>query len=189
MVDAIVATEQRDSAAAPSRSRAISFFRALAPSQAKLGGLYTSYFQLALPHAARLLQPMPRANTTHAAADPPGKRQKRADGSPTGAAAVAAAGEAEEAEAALCLRSALFFVQLGLTHGGASAAPLGQMHALEGPLLDQLASDDPPPVDGPLDRVQAELLATLAALVRALGAAESKRLHFELCHRTRAEET
>lgn len=32
------------------------------------------------------------------------------------------------------------------------------------------------------------MLSALSALVTCLGPSESKRLHFELCHRTRAEE-
>mmetsp|Transcript_15491 Transcript_15491/g.38866 ORF Transcript_15491/g.38866 Transcript_15491/m.38866 type:complete len:324 (+) Transcript_15491:1-972(+) len=194
MLDALVATAKDSAAngpAAPSRPRAISFFRAIAPSQAKLAGLYTSYFRLALPHATVLLQPSAHANSVQIPSEPPAKRRRRPNGTngTPSLADKAAEDGADEAELALCLRSTLLFVKLGLTNGGASAATLAQMHALEAPLLDHLSSDDPPPAGGPLDRCQTEVLEAMAALVRSLGVSESKRLHFELCNRTRSEET
>ena len=134
--------------------RAISFYRALAPSQAKLAGLYTAYFQLALPHATALLQPVPATpEVPH-----PVKRQRLSDATDE-SAVIGTDGERDrpsDAELAICLRSTLTFTRLGLLHGGTAAAALAQLHALEGPLLARLADDDMP-LGNPLDSCQREV--------------------------------
>ena len=172
-------------------AHALSFFRVIAGAQAKLCGLFGAYFALALPHARRALvapaAAAAAADTAAAAAAPEKKRKKRPRLSePAGGGAPCSA-----TDAAL-LRAALHFVTLGLRHDGRKAAPIAEIHELEGALLSRLGWPLAP--DGELARAvraRAEpvLLDAVAQLAAVLGVDGCKQLHYELCVASRAEAT